>query len=197
MKSPMALPVISLLLVVACLRGATTCFVGSIGAPPFSVCRAGRRALMSTSALELQRDCGRGLQHLSARLLEGDIVVYQVGTWHVDYTPVGSGAPPRLLLARVDVLQLNWAGSHEHGRIIGTALSSVDGDRVHVNEDEPYGAVEFGPEQLVARMPASWTSDLDGALSDPLPPSLAASLAEDDGTLLPLEIGRHEGPGLG
>ena len=49
--------------------------------------------------------------------------------------------PPRLLLVRVDCLQLNWTNDHEHGRVIATAINSlVDGEKVHVNEDEPYAA---------------------------------------------------------
>lgn len=163
--------------------------------------RARASCVRASGSVELQRDCGRGLAHLSARLKEGDLCVYQVGTWHVDYTPVGSGNPPRLLLARVDVLQLNFAGDHEHGRIIGTAISSIEGSALHVREDEPFGAVEFGPEQLIARLPARWASDFEGSLldaRDALPASMPASLAdEEDGKLLPVELGRHEGPGLG
>ena len=163
--------------------------------------RARTSCVRASGSVELQRDCGRGLAHLSARLKEGDLCVYQVGTWHVDYTPVGSGNPPRLLLARVDVLQLNFAGDHEHGRILGTAISSIEGSALHVREDEPFGAVEFGPEQLIARLPARWASDFEGSLldaRDTLPATLPASLAdEEDGKLLPVELGRHEGPGLG
>jgi len=163
--------------------------------------RARASCVRASGSVELQRDCGRGLAHLSARLKEGDLCVYQVGTWHVDYTPVGSGNPPRLLLARVDVLQLNFAGDHEHGRIIGTAISSIEGSALHVREDEPFGAVEFGPEQLIARLPARWASDFEGSLldaRDALPATMPASLAdEEDGKLLPVELGRHEGPGLG
>ena len=163
--------------------------------------RARTSCVRASGSVELQRDCGRGLAHLSARLKEGDLCVYQVGTWHVDYIPVGSGNPPRLLLARVDVLQLNFAGDHEHGRILGTAISSIEGSALHVREDEPFGAVEFGPEQLIARLPARWASDFEGSLldaRDTLPATLPASLAdEEDGKLLPVELGRHEGPGLG
>ena len=66
--------------------------------------------------------------------------MYQVGTWHVDWSEVGSGRPPRLLLVRVDCLQLNWTNDHEHGRIIATAINSLDGVAVQINEDEPYAA---------------------------------------------------------
>ena len=76
-----------------------------------------RSAPITGSAIELQSDCGRGLEHLSARVQEGDVCVYQVGTWHVDWTEVGSGNPPRLLLVRCDCLQLNWVNDHEVRRL--------------------------------------------------------------------------------
>jgi len=70
--------------------------------------RARLRAVVA-SAVELQSECGRGQQHLSARLEEGDVCVYQVGTWLVDWVPVGPGDAPRLLLAKVECLQVNLA----------------------------------------------------------------------------------------
>jgi hypothetical protein len=157
-------------------------------APPACAC--------GTATIELQRDCGRGLAHLTARLVEGDVCVYQVGTWHVDWSEVGSGTPPRLLLVRADCLQLNWTNDHEHGRIIATAINSIDGSSVHIDEDEPYAAVEFGPEQLVARAPAAWADDFDGTLLAPLPATLPASLVVGE-LQLPIQTGRFEGPGLG
>jgi len=156
--------------------------------------RAAVRA--DSTGIELQKDCGRGLDHLSARVQEGDVCVYQVGTWHVDWSEVGSGQPPRLLLVRVDVLQLNWVGGHEHGRLIATAINAVDGERVRVNENEEYAAVEFGPEQLIARVPAAWDDDYTGTLLATLPSTLPASLATGEEEL-PVETGRFEGPGLG
>ena len=149
------------------------------------------------TAVELQSDCGRGVAHLSFRLEEGDVCVYQVGTWHVDWSEVGSGAPPRLLLVRVDCLQLNWTHDHEHGLITATAINEVDGSVVRVDEDEPYGAVTFAPEQLVARVPATWADDFVGTLLAPLPSRLPASLAVEEEVLLPVQTGRFEGPGLG
>jgi hypothetical protein len=69
-----------------------------------------RQRVSSTSAaaLELQQDCGRGQEHLSARLEQGDVCVYQVGSWMVDWVEVGPGELPRLLLARTDIVQINW-----------------------------------------------------------------------------------------
>ena len=149
------------------------------------------------SAVELQSDCGRGVAHLSFRLEEGDVCVYQVGTWHVDWSEVGSGAPPRLLLVRVDCLQLNWTHDHEHGLITATAINKIDGSEVRVDEDEPYGAVAFAPEQLIARVPATWEDDFVGTLLAPLPSRLPASLAVEEEVLLPVQTGRFEGPDLG
>ena len=149
-----------------------------------------------SDCVELQSDCGRGVAHLSYRLEEGDVCVYQVGTWQVDWSEVGSGAPPRLLLVRVDCLQLNWTHDHEHGLITATAINEVDGRLVRVDEDEPY-AVAFAPEQLVARVPATWADDFVGTLLAPLPSRLPASLAVEDEVLLPVQTGRFEGPGLG
>mmetsp|Transcript_51626 Transcript_51626/g.85626 ORF Transcript_51626/g.85626 Transcript_51626/m.85626 type:complete len:177 (+) Transcript_51626:2-532(+) len=130
--------------------------------------------------IELQKDCGRGQEHLSARLVEGDVCVYQMGTWMVDWTPVGPGSPPRLLLARVDCLQINWTTDCEHGRVIGTAINSLDGDTLHIDESEEFAGIEFGPEQLVARVPAEWTGDHLGTLLAPLPCKLPAMLTEPE-----------------
>ena len=97
---------------------------------------------ISASAVDLQRDCGRGQEHLSARLEEGDVCVYQVGTWMVDNVPVGPGDPPRLLLARVDCLQINWTTDCEHGRILATAVSRRDGDALRIDEDVEFAGIE-------------------------------------------------------
>ena len=132
------------------------------------------------ASIELQQDCGRGQEHLSARLTEGDVCVYQVGTWMVDNVLVGSGDPARFLLARVDVLQINWTTDCEHGRIIGTACQ-LDGEAgVHIDEDTEYAGIEFGPEQLVARGPAEWIDEYSAELLSPLPSTLPAHLPEPE-----------------
>ena len=103
-------------------------FALTCGRPKASLVRPRlAHATACASAIELQRDCGRGLSHLSARVEEGDVCVYQVGTWQVDWSEAGPGAPPRLLLVRVDCMQLNWTHEHEHGLIHATAISEVDG----------------------------------------------------------------------
>ena len=154
-------------------------------------------ATACASAIELQRDCGRGLAHLSARVEEGDVCVYQVGTWQVDWSEAGPGAPPRLLLVRVDCMQLNWTHDHEHGLIHATAITEIDGSVVRIDEDEPLGGVSFAAEQLVARVGAEWTSDYAGTTLASLPLQLPASLAVEQEVLLEVETGRFDGPGLG
>ncbi|KAL3924423.1 MAG: hypothetical protein SGPRY_003921 [Prymnesium sp.] len=76
------------------------------------------------------------------RLEVGDICVYQVGSWMVDWVTVGPGLPPRLLLARVDVLQINWTTDCEHGRVIGTPINSVFGDELHIEKGDAFGGIE-------------------------------------------------------
>ncbi|GMI16200.1 hypothetical protein TrLO_g12943 [Triparma laevis f. longispina] len=134
----------------------------------------------SASVVDLQSDCGRGQEHLSARLEEGDVCVYQVGTWMVDSVSVGPGEPPRLLLARVDCLQINWTTDCEHGRILATPVSTRQGDALHIDKDVEYAGVEFGPEQLIARLPVAWADEYAGTLLAPLPEMLPASLLEKE-----------------
>ena len=137
-------------------------------------------------AMDFQSDeskYGRGEWHLSADLYEGDVVVYQTGTWYVDGVAVGeatiSGSEstePRLEYAQIDTIQVVWTHNCEHGVIRGTKLvkvlagdmpptgNEIDGDASQSKQsllqrlDDH--AVEFGPEQLVARLPVrEWRED--------------------------------------
>ena len=93
---------------------------------------------------------------------------------------VGDGSPARLRLARVDHTQLICSAQNEHGVIRGTALA-YDAASVELVPLAPDGAdgadgdidsgedVEFGPEQLVARI------RFDG-LDRHLPESIAGML---------------------
>ena len=127
-----------------------------------------RSAVPSCSAV-YQADFGRGKQHLSFDLQEGDVVAYQVGTWLVDNVEVGDGSPARLLFARVDCLQIVWTHACEHGYVLGTAMElDNDSQRAHIEEEHD---IQFGPEQLVALLPATWNDDGTTAqLKSPLPP---------------------------
>jgi len=92
---------------------------------------------------------------------------------------VGDGSDACLKFARVDFLQIVWTHDCEHGYVHGMALER-HGTTVHLIEEED---VQFGPEQLVARLPASWSEDgCHAELNAPLPPeeSLLFTLYEDE-----------------
>mmetsp|Transcript_27323 Transcript_27323/g.45192 ORF Transcript_27323/g.45192 Transcript_27323/m.45192 type:complete len:234 (+) Transcript_27323:134-835(+) len=137
----------------------------------------------TTKSIEFQADHGRGQDHLSAFLDEGDVVVYQTGTWYVDGVEVGDGSPTDFEWARIDTLQIVHTHNCEHGVIRGIAMKTPpqnilgDEDETNHNADdnggvtsdgfvrlcavEPMEVVEFGPEQLVARVPMIWENDDD------------------------------------
>lgn len=122
-------------------------------------------SLPSTSSpqVDLQKDYGRGQSHLSAFLEEGDVVVYQTGTWWVDGVQVGDGDVPSFEWAKIDTLQVVWSHNCEHGVLRGIALETKPDSglqqRLILSEVEPMDVVEFGPEQLVARVPVKWEDD--------------------------------------
>lgn len=105
---------------------------------------------------------GRGEMHLSAALQEGDVVVYQIGTWEVDGVEVGDGNPSSYEYCVVDTMQLVWTHNCEHGFISGIAISILPDERVVIHQ--PLEFVDFGPEQLIARLPVSWTNEFEGQL---------------------------------
>lgn len=123
------------------------------------------------------RRYGRGDMHLSADLSEdgSEVVVYQAGQWEVDGVVVGDDTePPTYRYARVESIQLVWTHNCEHGVIRGAPMVLVeqedmeegsafgDGKSQVLVEDPAYSdyeLVEFGPEQLVARLPVRWQSE--------------------------------------
>ena len=111
--------------------------------------------------IEFQSDFGRGEAHLSAILEEGDVVVYQTGTWLVDGVEVGNGSDPELHYCRMETLQLVWTHNCEHGVIRGYELDPV-GPNTLAQSDS---VVEFGPEQLLARIPVVWSEGEQRAIS--------------------------------
>jgi len=104
--------------------------------------------------IEYQQDCGRGEQHLSASLLEGNIVVYQRGTWLVDSIEVGDGSDPYFSYALIDTMQLVWTHNCEHGVLRGLQVQISSGTSAKLVE--PLAEIEFGPEQLIAKIPVEW-----------------------------------------
>jgi hypothetical protein len=115
--------------------------------------------------IEFQSDSskyGRGEMHLSAALDIGDVVVYQTGTWLVDGVRVGDGSQPAFRYGLVETIQLVWTHNCEHGVIRALPLfllaaeETETGQVLRIEEEE---CVEFGPEQLVAKLPIIWGQD--------------------------------------
>jgi hypothetical protein len=113
---------------------------------------------------------GRGIDHISADINEGDVIAYQDGTWFVDGTEVGDGSPSVVRYCLVDTVQIVWTHDCEHGLVYGFDLVVVDNEgkvscdepgaivkkgSVFVIEDESY--VQCGPEQILSRIPVSST----------------------------------------
>lgn len=121
--------------------------------------------------LDLQSDTstyGRGEYHLSASLQERDVVIYQVGSWTVDGVVVGNGEETTFEYGVVDTIQVVWTHNCEHGYIRGMRVSINHEERtVHVLE--PLQFIDFGPDQLYARVPIEWTSENKGKLLASIP----------------------------
>jgi len=123
---------------------------------------------------------GRGEMHLSAVLEEGDIAVYQTGTWEVDGVEVGDGTPACFEYCVVETIQIVWTHNCEHGFIHGmdVKVTEVDPDSssgsssCRVKITSPLKFIDFGPEQLVARLPVKWISDEKAQLLVNLPSAL-------------------------
>ena len=100
--------------------------------------------------------------HLSALLKEGDSVVYQTGTWDIDGVEVGDGSPATIRYATVIDIQLVWTHNCEHGVICALdmeLLPNDEDDNHHCQRlavSTPLKDVEFGPDQLIARIPIEW-----------------------------------------
>lgn len=114
---------------------------------------------------------GRGEMHLSAMLEEQDVVVYQTGTWEVEGVEVGNGNPPSFEYCVIDTLQVVWTHNCEHGFISGLRVS-IDVVTKKVQMDSPLEFVDFGPEQLIARLPVSWIDENEAELLVDMPKTL-------------------------
>ena len=107
----------------------------------------------SSNTIDFQSDesqFGRSDRHLSAMLEEGDVIVYRCGSWFVDGVLVGDEEETEFRLAQVDTIQIVWTHNCEHGCIRGMAVTLIDEQTIQVDESD---YVEFGPEQLIARLP--------------------------------------------
>lgn len=126
--------------------------------------------------IDYQKDYGRGVEHLTAELQEGDVVVYQTGTWYVDGVAVGDGGPAAWEYCLVDTIQIVWSHNCEHGVVRGFPLqmsSSLDEPVLIADFDN---MIDFGPEQLVARIPVQKMVDQNECTFRPLVSSLSNEL---------------------
>ena len=132
-----------------------------------------------SNLMELQRDHGRGEDHLSAFCNEGDVIVYQDGAWLVDGVVVGNPNSnnnqqqdeedtPSFHYCLLENVQIVWTHNCEHGVLRGIELEPrLDNDptsrmtlTLPDKENMNQAFVEFGPEQLVARLHSvEWNSD--------------------------------------
>jgi len=104
--------------------------------------------------------------HLSADVEEGDVVVYRTGNWQVDGVTVGDDSkPPTFCYARIETIQIVWTHNCEHGVLRGIPLKLKEvrgegGDKQFLAlDDKTEDLVEFGPEQLVAKIAVDWEGD--------------------------------------
>ena len=136
-------------------------------APPSSTSqqRFAFQIIRQSASIDFQSDeseFGRGEMHLSAILEEGDVVVFQTGSWFVDGVAVGEDVPPSFEYCCIETIQLVWTHNCEHGVLRGCRLHpeiADDGSLISFSMDPDYEQVEFGPEQLLARVPVEWTND--------------------------------------
>jgi len=111
---------------------------------------------------------GRGVDHISADLKEGDVIAYQAGTWYIDgLSEVGDGSPSYVRYMVVDTIQLVWTHDCEHGVINGYDLLVEDAsneDQIvemkskFIPTDENF---QVGPEQILAKIPTHQIHDND------------------------------------
>jgi hypothetical protein len=107
----------------------------------------------STNTIAYQINYGRGHAHLTADLQQGDVVVFQTGTWYVDGVEVGDGGPPDWEYCLVDTIQIVWSHNCEHGVVRGFALQLQEDKKTLTVKNDYDTMIDFGPEQLVARIP--------------------------------------------
>ena len=160
----------SVCLVFAVLIGISTIRTQAfVGVTRFGIQRRhmdGTTAFGQQHEIDFQSDnekYGRGDFHLSAALEEGDLVVYQTGTWFLEGVELGDGSPIAFRYGVVENMQVVWTHNCEHG-VIRCVEAVVDdtardtGAAVFSINDPPID-VEFGPEQLVARVPVEWDTE--------------------------------------
>ena len=81
---------------------------------------------------------GRGEQHLSAVLYEGDTVIYRTGNWYVDGVLVGDeDAEIVYKICRIETIQIVWTHNCEHGVLRGLDITTTStSSSIIENENE-------------------------------------------------------------
>jgi ribosomal protein L27 len=140
-------------------------------------------AAASSSSIDFQSDhtqFGRGDYHLSASVQEGDLVVYQTGTWLVDGVEVGEGTPPTIRYAKIETMQLVWTHNCEHGVLRGIEVQVDSADPFRIAPTMPLVQVQLGPEQLLARIPVTWHEEKEEGVSQvPFEDSMFACVMDE------------------
>ena len=116
---------------------------------------------ISSSATEWSSSEKRGEEHLSAQLEEGDVIMWQSGSWTVDGVVVGDGSPAYLQFGVVATVQLVWSHNCEHGVIHADPLvicTSNENLLIKAPSDDDEVA-QIGPEQLLAILHQSQKND--------------------------------------
>lgn len=72
----------------------------------------------------------------------------------MDSVQVGDGSDPYFGYTVIDSIQVVWTHNCEHGVLRGVQIE-LDGDQ-HAKLVEPVLEVQFGPEQLIAKIPVEW-----------------------------------------
>ena len=72
----------------------------------------------------------------------------------MDSIEVGDGSDPYFSYALIDTMQLVWTHNCEHGVLRGLQVQISSGTSVKLVE--PLAEIEFGPEQLIAKIPVEW-----------------------------------------
>ena len=98
-------------------------------------------------------------------------MIYQTGSWTVDGVSVGSGDETKYEYGIVDTIQIVWTHNCEHGFIRGMRVS-IDHEINTVKILEPLDFIDFGPDQLYARLPIKWVNEKEGKLLATIPPNI-------------------------
>ena len=83
-----------------------------------------------------KKQFGRGEQHISAILNEGDTIIYRTGSWYIDGVLVGDSDEDttEYKICRLNTMQVVWTHNCEHGVIHGLAINMINNDEEKYEE---------------------------------------------------------------